>query len=147
MLAGSAVDAAAKPKRKRSTTVRKPTARSRVGNGKALLAGIDQRSSIYREFQDCVADMVAHLGNDATVTEQAMIEEAAGLVVWCRTERLKLLTGGAFQIGPYTTAVNSLRRLLVDLGLEQRLTDVTDTIEAAVARHRAERARKDAQDV
>ena len=62
-----------------------------------------------------------------------MIEEAAGLAVWCRAERVKLLTGGEFQIGPYTTAVNSLRRLLVDLGLEQRMHDVTPTLDQYIA--------------
>ena len=118
-------------------TRRKPrNNRSRVGNGNALLAGIDQRSPQYREYQDAVSDLCAHLGNDPTATERAVIEEAAGLVVWCRAERLKLLTGGEFQIGSYTTAVNSLRRLLVDLGLEQRMTDVTPTIDQIVAQHR-----------
>ena len=65
-----------------------------------------------------------------------MIDEAAGLMVWCRAERVKLLTGGDFHIGPYTTAVNSLRRLLVDLGLETRMHDVTPTIDQIVAQHR-----------
>ena len=70
-----------------------------------------------------------------------MIEEAAGLTVWCRAERVKLLTSGEFQIGPYTTAVNSLRRLLVDLGLEQRMHDVTPSIEDVIARVKAEGAK------
>lgn len=111
---------------KRRAAVRKqPHARSRVGNGKTLLAGIDQRSLPYREYQDTVADLVHHMGNAPTATEQAMIEEAAGLIVWCRAARLAMLHGEKFEIGPYTTAVNSLRRLLCDLGLETRLHDVT----------------------
>ena len=33
-------------------TPRKPTARSRVSNGKDWLAGVDQRSSIARRYRD-----------------------------------------------------------------------------------------------
>ena len=46
------------------------------------------------------------MGGSPTVTQQAMLEEAAGLVVWCRAQRVELLQGGKFDIGPYTTAVN-----------------------------------------
>jgi hypothetical protein len=69
-----------------------------------------------------------------------MVEECAGLIVWCRAERLKLLTGGAFNITSYCTATNSLRRMLADIGLEARMLDITpdDTIEAIVARQRRE---------
>ena len=114
--------------------------RSRVGNGKTLMAGVDQRSLPYREFQDTVADLTHHMGGSPTVTQQAMLEEAAGLVVWCRAQRVELLQGGKFDIGPYTTAVNALRRLLVDLGLDAKLHDVTPTIEDYFARKARERA-------
>ena len=52
-----------------------------MGNGKTLMAGVDQRSLPYREFQDTVADLTHHMGGAPTVTQQAMLEEAAGLVV------------------------------------------------------------------
>jgi hypothetical protein len=137
--ASSDTDGVKTPER-RAAVRKQPYARSRVGNGKALLAGIDQRSLAYREYQDTVADLVHHLGNLPTVTEQAMVEEAAGLIVWCRQERLKLLQGLKFEIGPYTTAVNSLRRLLVDLGLEARLHDVTPSLDAYMRRKAFEAA-------
>lgn len=100
--------------------------RSRVGNGKALLAGIDQRSLAYREYQDTVADLVSHMGGEPTPVQLAIIEEAAGLIVWCRQARVALLKGeGEFNVATYTTGVNSLRRLLVDIGQERRLKDIT----------------------
>lgn len=132
--------------RRGATARKKPHMRSRVGNGKTLLAGIDQRSLPYREYQDTVADLTHHMGGAPTATEQAMIEEAAGLIVWCRQERLKLLQGSEFQIGPYTTAVNSLRRLLIDLGLDQRLHDVTPSLEQYIAQKRAREARERAEE-
>jgi hypothetical protein len=105
-----------------------PTARSRVGNGKMLLAGVDLRSSIYREFQDVAADLAHHMGGDPTAVEAALIEESAGLILWCRHERARLLNGEPFDLVNYTRAVNSLRRLLADIGQERRLRDVTPSI-------------------
>jgi hypothetical protein len=131
-------DDTAAPKRvRRPANARKPTTnRSRIGTGKTLMCGIDQRSLSYREYQDAYADLTHHLGGAPTATEEAMIAEASGLIVWCRAQRVLLLTGGDFQIQPYTTACNSLRRLLVDLGLEQRMTDVTPSIEEYIAQKR-----------
>ena len=116
-------------------------ARSRVGNGKELLAGIDRRSLAYREYCDVVSDLVQHLGGEPTVAETAIAEEAAGLIVWCRRQRLVLLEGGDFDVAAYTTAVNSLRRLIADLGLARRAKDVTPTLEQFLARHAEEKAR------
>ena len=84
--------------------------------------------------------------NDPTATERGLIEEAAGLIVWCRAQRVLLLTGGKFEVQPYTTAVNSLRRLLVDLGLEQRLTDVTPSLEEYIAQKTRAKATASATD-
>jgi hypothetical protein len=99
--------------------------RSRVGNGRTLLAGVDQRSSPYREYQDTVSDLASHLGGDISAVQQAIVEEAAGLIVWCRSARSALLLGEEFDVKAYTTGVNALRRLLVDIGQERRLRDIT----------------------
>jgi hypothetical protein len=125
-----------KAPRRRADAKVKPEARSRVGNGKTLLAGIDTHSREYREYRDCVADLVEHMGSEPTAVQRAIIEEAAGLVVWCRSQRLALLKGEPFEIGPYTTATNALRRLLEDIGQERRLKDVTpDTVESIMAEY------------
>jgi hypothetical protein len=55
----------------------------------------------------------------------AQSSKTAGLVVWCRRQRLALLQGGEFDVSKYTTATNALRRLLEDIGQERRLKDVT----------------------
>lgn len=133
MTLASASEADMKGTGRRASARKQPYARSRVGNGKALMAGIDQRSLPYREYQDAVADLVHHMGSAPTAAHEAMIEEAAGLIVWCRQARLTFLQGGKFDVAPYCTAVNSLRRLLVDLGLEARLHDVTPSLEQYIA--------------
>jgi hypothetical protein len=102
-----------------------------------LLSGVDTHSVEYREFRDIVSDLVEHLGSNPSVVQRAIAEEAAGLVVWCRRARLALLTAGEFDVGQYTTAANSLRRLLADIGQERRLRDITPSLEAYVAAHDA----------
>jgi hypothetical protein len=136
----STIEAAPKGPKRPATATKKPYARSRVGNGKALLAGIDQRSLAYREYQDAVADLVTHMGGEPTAVELAIIEEAAGLIVWCRQARTALLKDdGEFNVGTYTTGVNSLRRLLADIGQERRLRDITPDLRTYAAM-RAEKA-------
>ncbi len=135
----STAEAEPKATRRQAAARRQPYARSRVGNGKALIAGIDQRSLPYREYQDTVADLVHHLGNAPTAAEGALVEEVAGLIVWCRSARLALLQGQKFDVAPYCTAVNSLRRLLCDLGLEARAFDVTDEWDNYLARKGSEK--------
>jgi hypothetical protein len=102
--------------------------RSRIGNGKALLRGIDTHSAEYREFKTIVVDLVSHMGTDPSVVERALAEEAASLIYWCRRARLLLLTGGEFKIQEYTTASNSLRRILADIGQAPRLKNVTQSL-------------------
>lgn len=97
---------------------------SRVGKRKVLLSGIDTHARSYLEYRDVVADLADHLGTPSVV-QLAIVEEAAGLIVWCRKARLALLKGEEFNVGTYTTATNALRRLLADIGQEALLRDVT----------------------
>jgi hypothetical protein len=123
----SEIDDYAKPQGRRPIIRRSPFVRSRVGNGKALLNGIDTHSGPYREFATIVSDLVEHLGSDPSVVEYALAEEAASLIYWLRRARLYLLTDSKeFNIQLYATASNSLRRILSDIGQERRLQTVVD---------------------
>jgi hypothetical protein len=137
-------NATGSPLKRSARAARSPANRSRVGNGKALMAGADLRSADYREYRDIVADLVSHLGGDPSATQSAIIEEAAGLVFWCRRARLALVNGAEFDIGPYATATNALRRLLTDLGLERIAKDITP--EVALRNHIARNHPRVAQD-
>jgi len=105
-----------------------PRARSRVGNGKALLSKVDLRGVAYREFCDIASDLAVHMGGDVSVVEQSILEEAAGMIVWCRGARAAMLRGEPFDVGEYAKAVNCLRRLLADIGQQRRLRDITPSI-------------------
>jgi hypothetical protein len=61
---GSAATAEAQPPKHQASVRKQPFARSRVGNGKALLAGVDQRTLAYWEYQDMVTDLVSHMGGE-----------------------------------------------------------------------------------
>jgi hypothetical protein len=56
------------------------------------------------------------------------------LAVWCEQEEAALAGGGKFNVGEYTTAANTLRRLLSDLGIEREMRDITPSIDAYLKR-------------
>ena len=108
-----------------STTVATPppTTRSRVSNGRELFLGeVDGRSREARRFRDVYAGLVAHLGGEdhASEVKRHLAKRASALIVWSEVEEAKTL-----DVQTYTTAVNALRRLLGDLGLERVARDVT----------------------
>ena len=114
----------------------KLTARSRVSNGRELFLGdVDGRSREARRYRDVYASLIAHLGGDDIVTEprRHLAKRASALVVWCETEEAKLAAADDLDIGTYTTAINALRRLLGDLGLERAARDVSPLLAAYVA--------------
>ncbi len=105
-----------------------PTTRSRLTNGRDLFLGdVDGRSREARRYRDVYAALVAHLGGAAHASETKchLAKRASALIVWAEVEEAKLATGAELDVQTYTTAVNALRRLLVDLGLERAARDVT----------------------
>jgi hypothetical protein len=133
-------DTASKQGRRSCLDRKKPTARSRVGNGKALLSQVDLRGVAYREYCDVASDLAAHMGGDPTAVERALLEEAAGFIVYCRRARAAMLRDEHFDVGAYVKAVNALRRVLQDIGQERRMRDVTPSISQYVKAFEAQEA-------
>ncbi len=109
-------------------TAPSPTSRSRLTNGRELfLADVDGRSREARRYRDIYIALVAHLGGKehASETKRHLAKRASALIVWCEVEEARLATGETLDVQTYTTAVNALRRLLCDLGLERVARDVT----------------------
>jgi hypothetical protein len=105
-----------------------PNAATRLGTGGTVLAGVDMRTSGGRRFKELCADLVLHLANDPTAPQLAIIRRAAALAVWCEGQEAAQASGGDFDVASFTTAANTLRRLLSDLGLERRMRDVTPSL-------------------
>lgn len=117
-----------------SPTITPPkTHRSRVTNGKALLAGVDGRSLWARRFRDLLNLHIADLGGEDAITEaeRAILRRAAALMT--ELERLEAQfanTEGADadSLDLYSRTAGNLRRLLEAVGLQRRSRDVTPSL-------------------
>lgn len=113
----------------------RPTARSKVANGSTLwIDGVDGRSAEARRFRDVLAALVREAyADDPSEAQRAMARKAAALVTWTEMLEARLAGGGEFDVAAYTTACNTLRRLLVDIGLKRQPRDVTPTLDQYLA--------------
>lgn len=118
----------------------KPQARTRIGNGSVVLQDVDHRSVIYRRYREILASLVDDMGGDPTEAQAQIARRAASLAIWCEQADTDAANGKPIDIGPYTTASNTLRRLLESLGLERKLRNVTPTLSEYAARRAAEKA-------
>ncbi|TAU26210.1 hypothetical protein ELI48_08485 [Rhizobium ruizarguesonis] len=111
----------------------KPQAQSRIGNGKALLGGVDGRSAAMRRYREILAQLKADMGNDPSEAMMMLLRRATTLAVWCEGEESKLAKGEEISIGKFTSTVNALRRLLSDIGLDRKAKDITPSLEGYLA--------------
>jgi hypothetical protein len=112
----------------------KPTARTRVTNGKELLPGIDGRSLWARRFRDVLALHLSDLGGEQNTSEaeKTIARRAACLVVELEQMEIRFATGDEPEgeddtgnmLDRYQRCANTLRRLLESLGLQRRAKDV-----------------------
>ena len=109
--------------------VPKRQARTRMGNGSTVLAGVDGRASRPRRYREILAQLSSDMGGDPSEAQTQIARRAAELAVWSEDRARALMDGEEIDIGEFTTATNALRRLLADLGLERRARDVTPTPE------------------
>lgn len=76
----------------------------------------------------------AILGGDPSEAQSIIARRATTLAVWCEQAEAKATAGETLNIGGYATATNTLRRLLLDLGLERRMRDITPSIDAYLSK-------------
>jgi len=88
------------------------------------LPNVDGRTWPARRYRELVTCMSGDLGGDLSTCKQAIVCRAASLMTWCEQIEAEHANTGKLDIASYTTAVNSLRRLIADLGLERRARDV-----------------------
>jgi hypothetical protein len=102
-----------------------PNNRTRAGLGREMLPGVDGRSWAGRRYREVAADLVAHLGGEATVPQEALIRRIAQLIIWTEQQEAAFANDpDSFDVAQFTTATNALRRMLVDLGLERKTRDI-----------------------
>jgi hypothetical protein len=118
-----------------ATTVRKPTARSRVTNGKDLLPGVDGRSAVARRYQDIVAALVSDAGGDIGMSEarRQLIRRFAALAVLAENLEAQLAMGEPIDLGEHCAISSTLVRLASRLGINRAaklVTPLRDYLEA-----------------
>lgn len=118
----------------------KPQQRTRVGNGSVVLNDVDGRSIVFRRYREILASLVSDMGGDPSEAQEQIARRAASLAIWCEQADTDAANGTPIDIGAYTTASNTLRRLLESLGLERKARNVTPTIAEYSARKAAEKA-------
>jgi hypothetical protein len=110
--------------------------RTAIANGRAILEGVDNRSHTARRYREINALISRDVSPDADLTEaqKQLIRSAAGLVIL--RERLDVLAVNGKQIdaGEYCAVSNTLRRVLVTIGLKRVPIDVTESDESRLVR-------------
>jgi hypothetical protein len=92
-----------------------------------VLDNVDGRSAVARRYRDVLNELISDLGGDPSGAQSAIARRAAALCVVCEQAEAEMVAGGVLDLAEFTTAANSLRRLLSDLGLERRARDITPT--------------------
>jgi len=113
-----------------TSKMRKPSpyASTRMGTAGTILAGVDMRTHGGRRFKELCADLVHHLHGIPSPPQTQIIRRAAALAVWCEAAEVAQAQTGELDIASYTTASNTLRRLLTDLGLTNTAVDITPAL-------------------
>ena len=127
--------AAVMPATRRHISLPSATQRTRVGNRRQLfLDDVDERGTIARRFREVYAQIIADIGGDPSEAQTQIARRASALAVWCESNEAELAKGAELDIAAFTTAANSLRRLLADLGIERVARDITPPLDAYLKR-------------
>ena len=136
----SAGNEAAKTPSRRHKPPPRPQAKTKVANGNALFVEpVDGRTTLAKRYRELYAQIIADIGGDPSEAQIQIARRAVALAVWAETEDAKLAAGWELNVGAYTTASNTLRRLLETLGIKRLPVDVTNqSLEAYIASQRHE---------
>jgi hypothetical protein len=102
-------------------------------SGGCRYVGVDGRSVLARRYRDILAQLVSDMGGDPSEAQSIIARRAATLAVWAEQAEAAMAAGGDLNIQEFTTAVNSLRRLLSDIGLERRAREIVPTLSQYLA--------------
>lgn len=108
----------------------KPTHRSAVSNGSALLPNVDGRSTWARRLRDVMELHLDDLGGEAMVSEaeRSIVRRIATLTVEMERLEAEFANAGgakAAELDLYQRTSGNLRRLLESIGMKRRPRNVT----------------------
>ena len=117
----------------KKVTGTKPQGKSRVGNGRDLLPGVDGRSATMRRYKEILLALKSDMGGDPSEAKLIIARRASTLACWCEDAEAAMARGEEMDIAEFTTACNALRRLLTDIGLERKARDITPSLDKYLA--------------
>jgi hypothetical protein len=105
--------------------------RSRVSNGKDLLAGVDQRSAVYRRYRDLIEAIVSDQGGveECSESRKQLIRRFAACSVLAEQAEAKLAAGQEIDVATHALLTSSLVRVAQRIGIDRRQRNVTPTLE------------------
>lgn len=105
---------------------RKPTARSKVSNGREVLPGVDGRSIIARRYHDIMSAIVVDQGGADAISETRLqlIRRFAAAAVLSEEMESKLANGGEIDIGEHCQLVSVQTKIAARLGVDRVPRDV-----------------------
>lgn len=86
---------------------------------------VDGRTLPARRYKAVCADLASDMGGDPSAGQWLLIARCAGLTVQAEQLEAQIVRGEAVDVGVYSKLVNSLARVLGQLGLQRRARDVT----------------------
>jgi hypothetical protein len=100
---------------RRCASLPPPSGRSRIGTGRTLhLEHVDGRSLLARRYREVLAELLSDIGTPSAAQIQ-IARRATTLSVWAEAAEAQLAAGKQIDIASFTTAANTMRRLLADL--------------------------------
>lgn len=129
----------------RSEGGKKPTARSRITNGNAILPGVDGRSTWIRRLRDLMLLHIEDLGGEDTISEaqRSLIRRVSTLEVELERMEAEFANEGAADpkaLDLYQRTTGNLRRVLETLGIERKAKDVTPDVRGYLSQTAATKA-------
>ena len=108
----------------------KSTARTRVSNGTAMLAGVDGRSIIARRYRDLCRAIFADQGGADQLSEARMqlIRRFAALAVQAEAMEARLANGEQIDIGEHALLSSTLVRIAQRIGIDRRSKNITPSL-------------------
>lgn len=90
------------------------------------LDGLDGRLGIARELRQRFETLTNDLGGSDSLSyaQRSLCERALWLEYWLATQEKDLANGGAFDVGKWVQAANSLQGIFAKLGLKRIAKDV-----------------------
>jgi hypothetical protein len=111
---------------------RSRTLRSRVTNGKDLLANVDGRTAAARRYRDLCLSLADDLGGASSLTtaQSALVRQAAAMIVQSEKLQSDVLRGEIVDVEQLTRLANAATRILTRLGLKKTIVQARSRLDA-----------------